>query len=69
MGKCCFEAVYFAGFLSFERAVDKSMTGNSTRFVIMATKSVSEVSQPKAWVPPKSEKQKMTKPATSTKDV
>lgn len=44
-------------------------TGRSTRFVIMATNSVSEVNQPKAWVPPKPEKQKIIKPATNTNEV
>lgn len=59
----------FIDFFFTDPAVVKSITGNNTRFVIMATKSVREVSQPNAWVPPKSEKQKMTKPATSTRDV
>jgi hypothetical protein len=43
--------------------------GNKIKFVKVLTTSVSEVSQPNALVPPKSLKQKITKPATNTKEV
>ena len=49
--------------------IDSNKTGKSTRLVIMASKSVSDVSHPSAWVPPKPEKQKITNPATSTNEV
>ena len=63
MYKCCIHTAYFTLFCFFDPAVVNNITGNSTRFVIIATKRVREVSQPRAWVPPKSEKQKITKPA------
>ena len=44
-------------------------TGNSNRFVTVATSSVTEVSQPKANVPPKLLAQKITNPAIKTRDV
>ena len=44
-------------------------TGNKTRLVIIATNNVREVSQPSACVPPKSDKQKIMKPATNTSEV
>ena len=44
-------------------------TGKSTRLVSVPTTNVSEVSQPKALVPPKLLKQKITNPAISTREV
>jgi hypothetical protein len=55
---------YFACLLVFN-----NNTGSKTRFVTVATNNVTEVSQPKAMVPPKLLKQKMIKPAISTNDV
>lgn len=46
-----------------------NMTGNRMRLVNVAVTRVSEVNQPNAWVPPKLLKQKMMKPAISTRDV
>jgi hypothetical protein len=46
-----------------------SSEGNNTRLVIVAVTRVSEVSQPSDCVPPKPLKQKMIKPAISTRDV
>jgi hypothetical protein len=43
--------------------------GKSTRFVKVAVTSVSDVSQPKDFVPPNPEKQKMTNPAINTSEV
>ena len=43
--------------------------GNNTRLAIVAVINVREVSHPKAFVPPKPLKQKITKPAISTIDV
>ena len=43
--------------------------GSNIKLVNVLTTSVSDVSQPNALVPPKSLKQKITKPATSTKEV
>ena len=47
----------------------KSRTGNNTRFVNVATKSVTEVSQPNAMVPPKLLTQKIINPAINTSEV
>ena len=44
-------------------------TGNSSRLVMVATNSVTEVSQPKEMVPPKLLKQNMMNPAISTSEV
>ena len=44
-------------------------TGRNIRLVIVATNKVTEVSQPKAKVPPKLLAQNMIKPAVNTKDV
>jgi hypothetical protein len=44
-------------------------TGNKTRLVSVPVTNVSDVSQPNAFVPPKSLKQKITNPATSTSEV
>ena len=49
--------------------VSNSKTGKRIRFVKVATSNVVEVNQPKAKVPPKLLKQKITKPAIKTKDV
>ncbi len=54
-------------FLFFEKLIRSA--GSKTRLVIVATTSVSEVSQPSACVPPNPLKQKITKPATSTMEV
>ena len=43
--------------------------GNNTRFVRVAVINVSDVSHPSDWVPPKPLKQKITKPAISTREV
>ena len=43
--------------------------GSNTKFVSVLTTNVIEVSQPKAFVPPKSLKQNMINPATNTRDV
>jgi len=43
--------------------------GNKIKLVKVLTTKVREVSQPKAFVPPKSLKQKITNPATNTIDV
>jgi len=47
--------------------VDIKRAGNNTRLVKVAVMRVREVSQPKALVPPKPLKQKMIKPAISTR--
>jgi hypothetical protein len=44
-------------------------TGKSTRLVMVAENSVTEVSHPNANVPPKLLAQNMMKPAVSTSDV
>ena len=49
--------------------VSRSSTGNKTKFVIVATNKVTEVSQPKAIVPPKLLPQKIINPAINTSDV
>ena len=62
------EAEFFAlkdEFLELE--VDIKRAGNKTRLVRVAVIKVREVSQPNALVPPKPLKQKITKPAMSTK--
>ena len=43
------------------------MAGNNIRLVSVAVTSVNEVSHPSAFVPPKPLKQKMIKPAMSTR--
>jgi hypothetical protein len=43
--------------------------GNNTKLVKVLTISVNEVNQPNAFVPPKSLKQNITKPATNTREV
>ena len=43
--------------------------GSNTRLVKVAVTRVREVNQPRAFVPSKPLKQKMTKPAISTRDV
>ena len=45
------------------------MAGSNTKLVSVAVTKVSEVSQPRAIVPPKSLKQKITNPAIKTRDV
>ena len=47
--------------------VDIKRAGNNTRLVRVAVTSVSDVSHPSAFVPPKPLKQKMIKPAISTR--
>ena len=47
--------------------VDSKRAGNNTRFVNVAVTRVRDVSQPKALVPPKPLKQKITKPAIRTR--
>ncbi len=59
----CFGKIYFV----FMKALINA--GSSTKFVNVLTTNVIEVNQPKAFVPPKSLKQNMTKPATNTKEV
>lgn len=44
-------------------------TGNKTKLVIVPTIKVREVNHPKACVPPKLLKQKITKPVIKTKEV
>jgi hypothetical protein len=44
-------------------------TGNKTKLVMVPTTSVSDVSHPNALVPPNPLKQKIMKPAMSTRDV
>ena len=44
-------------------------TGSKTKFVIVPTIKVKDVSQPNACVPPKLLKQKMINPVISTKEV
>ncbi len=53
----------------FDLIKDLIKAGSNTKFVSVLTTKVIEVSQPSALVPPKSLKQKMIKPATSTKEV
>ena len=50
-------------------AIKMINTGNNTRLVSVADKSVTEVSQPSAKVPPKLLPQKIMKPAVSTSEV
>ena len=50
-------------------AISNNKTGNRIRLVSVATKRVTEVSQPKDFVPPKSLIQKIMKPAIKTNDV
>ena len=47
--------------------VDIKIAGNNIRLVSVAVTSVSDVSHPSAFVPPKPLKQKMIKPAMSTR--
>lgn len=54
-------------FLFLEKLIRSA--GNKTKLVIVATMSVSEVSQPSDCVPPKPLKQKITKPAINTIEV
>ena len=44
-------------------------TGNKTKLVMVATSNVTDVSQPRAKVPPKLLAQKMINPAVRTRDV
>src|SRR6185503_19117930 len=60
----CTETHYF---FNFKKEI--KIEGNKTRLVKVAVINVSEVSQPRACVPPNPEKQKMMKPAMRTKDV
>jgi hypothetical protein len=46
-----------------------SKAGRKIRFVSVAITRVSEVSHPRAWVPPNPLKQKITNPAISTSEV
>ena len=46
-----------------------SKAGNNVRLVNMAKKSVREVSKPRATVPPKSEKTKITNPKNRIMEV
>jgi len=46
-----------------------SNTGRKTKLVIVAITSVNDVNQPNARMPPKSLKQKITKPAVNTSEV
>ena len=59
----CFSKIYFV----FIKALINA--GSNTKLVSVLTTNVIEVNQPSAFVPPKSLKQNMTKPATNTKDV
>jgi hypothetical protein len=63
-----FAAFFYERYVFFLPVVISS-TGSNTKLVIIATKSVSDVSQPNACVPPKPEKQKIIKPATNTNEV
>lgn len=58
-----FYQIYFDLIKDFIRA------GSNTKFVSVLTTKVIEVNQPNAFVPPKSLKQNIIKPATNTKEV
>ena len=60
---------YFTVTFPFLGLNNNKRTGNSTRFVTVAVINVTEVSHPKAKVPPKLLAQKMTNPAVSTNEV
>ena len=53
----------------FDLIKDFIKAGSNTKFVSVLTTKVIEVNHPSAFVPPKSLKQKMIKPATKTKEV
>jgi hypothetical protein len=58
-------------FIKYYFALIKDLinAGSSTKLVNVLTTNVMDVSQPKAFVPPKSLKQNMINPATNTKEV
>lgn len=53
----------------FDLIKDFIKAGSNTKFVSVLTTKVIEVNQPSAFVPPKSLKQNIIKPATNTKEV
>jgi len=55
--------------LFFDRVRLIKSAGSNTRLAMVAVINVSDVSQPKACVPPNLLKQKITKPAINTIDV
>src|SRR5687768_14762543 len=57
----------FFYFFNFVKLI--SSAGNKTRLAMVAATKVREVNQPRACVPPKLLKQKITKPAISTIEV
>ncbi len=56
-------------FYIFFFPIHKSKTGSKIRLVRVATSSVKEVSQPRAWVLPKPLNTKMINPAINTSEV